>query len=161
MDQHYSMLWTHFSQYYLCSCKNVNKMCWLCSQRWSIFNINTWTNTLFVIRVNCSFYIETHIHTVTQPSVYAAFMSNSLCVSVANLQLQHFFSGLCTWLVFLMLCELSLWSWKVEKGQPLCVLSAMKMETVVNSPMAGTVKAVHVSADASLEGDDLILEIEE
>lgn len=50
---------------------------------------------------------------------------------------------------------------QVEKGQPLCVLSAMKMETVVNSPMAGTVKAVHVTADASLEGDDLILEIEE
>uniref|UniRef100_A0A3Q1IMG3 pyruvate carboxylase n=1 Tax=Anabas testudineus TaxID=64144 RepID=A0A3Q1IMG3_ANATE len=50
---------------------------------------------------------------------------------------------------------------KVEKGQPLCVLSAMKMETVVNSPVAGIVKAVHVTADASLEGDDLILEIEE
>ncbi|XP_070848873.1 pyruvate carboxylase, mitochondrial-like [Chaetodon trifascialis] len=50
---------------------------------------------------------------------------------------------------------------KVEKGQPLCVLSAMKMETVVNSPMTGTVKAVHVTTDASLEGDDLILEIEE
>ncbi|XP_042368108.1 pyruvate carboxylase, mitochondrial isoform X2 [Plectropomus leopardus] len=49
----------------------------------------------------------------------------------------------------------------VEKGQPLCVLSAMKMETVVNSPVSGTVKAVHVTADASLEGDDLILEIEE
>ncbi|XP_054456884.1 pyruvate carboxylase, mitochondrial isoform X2 [Anoplopoma fimbria] len=50
---------------------------------------------------------------------------------------------------------------KVEKGQPLCVLSAMKMETVVNSPVAGTIKAVHVTADSSLEGDDLILEIEE
>lgn len=50
---------------------------------------------------------------------------------------------------------------KVEKGQPLCVLSAMKMETVVNSPLAGTIKAVHVRADASLEGGDLILEIEE
>ncbi|XP_035531332.1 pyruvate carboxylase, mitochondrial-like isoform X2 [Morone saxatilis] len=50
---------------------------------------------------------------------------------------------------------------KVEKGQPLCVLSAMKMETVVNSPVAGTVKVVHVMTDSSLEGDDLILEIEE
>ncbi|XP_006037180.2 pyruvate carboxylase, mitochondrial [Alligator sinensis] len=48
----------------------------------------------------------------------------------------------------------------VAKGQPLCVLSAMKMETVVNSPVAGTVKAVHVQPDMSLEGDDLILEIE-
>ncbi|XP_053714459.1 pyruvate carboxylase, mitochondrial-like [Synchiropus splendidus] len=50
---------------------------------------------------------------------------------------------------------------KVEKGQPLCVLSAMKMETVVNSPMSGTVKSIHVTPDSSLEGDDLILEIEE
>uniref|UniRef100_A0A3Q2UA80 Pyruvate carboxylase n=1 Tax=Fundulus heteroclitus TaxID=8078 RepID=A0A3Q2UA80_FUNHE len=50
---------------------------------------------------------------------------------------------------------------KVEKGQPLCVLSAMKMETVVNSPISGTVKAVHVEPETSLEGDDLILEIEE
>ncbi|XP_030194165.1 pyruvate carboxylase, mitochondrial [Gadus morhua] len=50
---------------------------------------------------------------------------------------------------------------KVEKGQPLCVLSAMKMETVVNSPLAGTVKALHATVDSSLEGDDLILEIDE
>ncbi|KAL7844469.1 hypothetical protein SRHO_G00230080 [Serrasalmus rhombeus] len=50
---------------------------------------------------------------------------------------------------------------KVEKGQPLCVLSAMKMETVVNSPLSGTVAKVYVKADSSLEGDDLILEITE
>ncbi|KAI5104376.1 pyruvate carboxylase, mitochondrial [Silurus meridionalis] len=50
---------------------------------------------------------------------------------------------------------------KVEKGQPLCVLSAMKMETVVNSPLAGTVTKVHVMTDSTLEGDDLILEITE
>ncbi|XP_028915643.1 LOW QUALITY PROTEIN: pyruvate carboxylase, mitochondrial [Ornithorhynchus anatinus] len=48
----------------------------------------------------------------------------------------------------------------VAKGQPLCVLSAMKMETVVTSPLAGTVRKVHVELDATLEGDDLILEIE-
>ncbi|KAM9451193.1 pyruvate carboxylase a [Clarias gariepinus] len=50
---------------------------------------------------------------------------------------------------------------KVEKGQPLCVLSAMKMETVVNSPLSGTVAKVYVKVDSSLEGDDLILEITE
>ncbi|KAM9080814.1 pyruvate carboxylase, mitochondrial isoform 1-T1 [Megaptera novaeangliae] len=49
---------------------------------------------------------------------------------------------------------------KVTKGQPLCVLSAMKMETVVTSPMEGTVRKVHVTTDMTLEGDDLILEIE-
>uniref|UniRef100_A0AAZ3PZ47 pyruvate carboxylase n=1 Tax=Oncorhynchus tshawytscha TaxID=74940 RepID=A0AAZ3PZ47_ONCTS len=48
---------------------------------------------------------------------------------------------------------------KVEKGQPLCVLSAMKMETVVNSPLTGVVTVIHVDTDNSLEGDDLILEI--
>ncbi|XP_073727330.1 pyruvate carboxylase a [Misgurnus anguillicaudatus] len=50
---------------------------------------------------------------------------------------------------------------KVEKGQPLCVLSAMKMETVVNSPLSGTVAKVYVTSDSTLEGDDLILEITE
>lgn len=50
---------------------------------------------------------------------------------------------------------------KVEKGQPLCVLSAMKMETVVNSPLSGTVAKVYIKVDSNLEGDDLILEITE
>ncbi|GAA6104611.1 pyruvate carboxylase, mitochondrial [Tachysurus ichikawai] len=50
---------------------------------------------------------------------------------------------------------------KVEKGQPLCVLSAMKMETVVNSPLTGTVAKVYIKTDSTLEGDDLILEITE
>ncbi|XP_047661643.1 pyruvate carboxylase a [Tachysurus fulvidraco] len=50
---------------------------------------------------------------------------------------------------------------KVEKGQPLCILSAMKMETVVNSPLSGTVAKVYVKVDSTLEGDDLILEITE
>lgn len=49
----------------------------------------------------------------------------------------------------------------VEKGQPLIVLSAMKMEMVVQSPASGKVKSVHVSKDTKLEGGDLILEIEE
>uniref|UniRef100_A0A8C8VEV0 Pyruvate carboxylase n=1 Tax=Pelusios castaneus TaxID=367368 RepID=A0A8C8VEV0_9SAUR len=48
----------------------------------------------------------------------------------------------------------------VDKGQPLCVLSAMKMETVVNSPVTGTVKKIYVKPDMNLEGDDLILEIQ-
>nr|XP_056708445.1 pyruvate carboxylase, mitochondrial [Euleptes europaea] len=47
----------------------------------------------------------------------------------------------------------------IKKGQPLCVLSAMKMEMVVNSPLSGTIKKIYVKPDMSLEGDDLILEI--
>ncbi|CAM9501038.1 pyruvate carboxylase, mitochondrial [Lampetra fluviatilis] len=49
---------------------------------------------------------------------------------------------------------------QVEKGQPLCVLSAMKMETVVNAPMTGKITKLHVQPSMHLEGDDLILEIE-
>ncbi|KAM3920563.1 pyruvate carboxylase, mitochondrial isoform 1-T2 [Leptodactylus fuscus] len=48
----------------------------------------------------------------------------------------------------------------IEKGQPLCVLSAMKMETLVNSPVSGTVKKIYVKPDMHLEGEDLVLEIE-
>ncbi|XP_044537229.1 pyruvate carboxylase, mitochondrial [Gracilinanus agilis] len=49
---------------------------------------------------------------------------------------------------------------KVAKGAPLCVLSAMKMETMVTAPLEGTIAKVHVTRDMTLEGDDLILEIE-
>lgn len=48
----------------------------------------------------------------------------------------------------------------IEKGQPLCVLSAMKMETLVNSPVSGTVKKIYVKVGMHLEGEDLVLEIE-
>lgn len=49
---------------------------------------------------------------------------------------------------------------KVIKGQPLIVLSAMKMEMVVQSPITGKVKKVFATKDMKLEGDDLILEID-
>lgn len=48
----------------------------------------------------------------------------------------------------------------IEKGQPLVVLSAMKMEMVVQSPRAGTVKKLEISNGMKLEGEDLILIIE-
>lgn len=49
---------------------------------------------------------------------------------------------------------------KVEKGQPLIVLSAMKMEMIVQSPVAGTVKKIFAQKDTKLEGDDLIMDID-
>lgn len=49
---------------------------------------------------------------------------------------------------------------KVAKGQPLIVLSAMKMEMVVQSPVSGTVKRIVAEKDMKLEGDDLILDID-
>lgn len=48
----------------------------------------------------------------------------------------------------------------VEKGQPLVVLSAMKMEMVVQSPRAGTIKKLEISDGMKLEGEDLIVVIE-
>lgn len=48
----------------------------------------------------------------------------------------------------------------VEKGQPLIVLSAMKMEMVVQSPKAGTIKKLEIKDGMKLEGEDLIVVIE-
>lgn len=48
----------------------------------------------------------------------------------------------------------------VEKGQPLVVLSAMKMEMVVQSPRAGKVKKLEITNGMKLEGEDLILALE-
>ncbi|KAL0266786.1 UNVERIFIED_CONTAM: hypothetical protein PYX00_009239 [Menopon gallinae] len=48
----------------------------------------------------------------------------------------------------------------VEKGTALVVLSAMKMEMVVQSPIPGKVKAIEVNKGMKLEGDDLILVLE-
>ena len=49
---------------------------------------------------------------------------------------------------------------KVEKGQPLLVISAMKMEMLVTAPCAGAIKAVHVNSGMKMEGDDLLLDID-
>lgn len=49
---------------------------------------------------------------------------------------------------------------KVEKGQAVLVLSAMKMEMVVNAPVSGTVKNILVEKGMKLEGDDLLMDIE-
>lgn len=49
---------------------------------------------------------------------------------------------------------------QVEKGQPLIVLSAMKMEMVVQSPVSGKVKRIVAEKEMKLDGDDLIMDIE-
>lgn len=48
----------------------------------------------------------------------------------------------------------------VEKGQPILVLSAMKMEMVVTAPLSGKVRLIAVTPKMKLEGDDLLMEIE-
>ncbi|XP_069695206.1 pyruvate carboxylase, mitochondrial-like isoform X1 [Periplaneta americana] len=49
---------------------------------------------------------------------------------------------------------------KVEKGAALVVLSAMKMEMVVQAPVAGVVKSLDIKPNMKLEGDDLLMTIE-
>ncbi|OQR81085.1 precursor of carboxylase pyruvate carboxylase [Achlya hypogyna] len=56
---------------------------------------------------------------------------------------------------------------KVQKGQtvkagaPLCVLSAMKMETVVAAPVTGKVKNIHVIVGDNMKAGELLVEIDE
>ena len=45
---------------------------------------------------------------------------------------------------------------KVKAGQAMVVLSAMKMETSVSSPVNGTVKHVAVSKGDQIEGGELL-----
>lgn len=48
----------------------------------------------------------------------------------------------------------------VDKGTPVVVLSAMKMETIVQSPVAGKVKKILVKVSDNLQAEDLVLEYE-
>ena len=49
---------------------------------------------------------------------------------------------------------------RVEEGAPLVVLSAMKMETIVASPVAGTVSRIVVDEGVTLAAGDLLVEID-
>jgi propionyl-CoA carboxylase alpha chain len=49
---------------------------------------------------------------------------------------------------------------KVEIGQPLAVVEAMKMENILRAEKAGTVKSVSAKAGESLAVDAIILELE-
>eukprot|EP01059_Diplonema_ambulator_P030671 TRINITY_DN533_c5_g1_i1.p1 TRINITY_DN533_c5_g1~~TRINITY_DN533_c5_g1_i1.p1 ORF type:complete len:1185 (+),score=458.70 TRINITY_DN533_c5_g1_i1:48-3602(+) len=49
---------------------------------------------------------------------------------------------------------------QVVKGDPLFVLSAMKMETVVGAPISGRVKRIEVVKGDLVKGGDLLLELE-
>jgi biotin carboxyl carrier protein len=48
----------------------------------------------------------------------------------------------------------------VEGGAPIMVLEAMKMETNVTAPRAGTVKSVHVAAGDSVKTNQVLVEFE-
>lgn len=48
----------------------------------------------------------------------------------------------------------------VKKGSPLAVLSAMKMEMVVQAPCDGKVTSISVTKNMKLEGNDLVLTLQ-
>lgn len=49
---------------------------------------------------------------------------------------------------------------KVEAGQPLAIVEAMKMENILRAEKAGVVKSIHATAGESLAVDAVILEME-
>lgn len=50
---------------------------------------------------------------------------------------------------------------KVEMGQPILVTEAMKMETEVQSPIAGLVKKIYVQNGDAVSPDETLVEIED
>jgi len=49
---------------------------------------------------------------------------------------------------------------KVEKGDHLITTEAMKMETTIQAPASGVIKAIHVQAEDAIEVDELLIEFE-
>ena len=49
---------------------------------------------------------------------------------------------------------------EVDKGTPLVVLSAMKMENIITSPGAGIIKRITVEINKTVEKGELIIEME-
>ncbi|XP_049825989.1 pyruvate carboxylase, mitochondrial isoform X2 [Aethina tumida] len=49
---------------------------------------------------------------------------------------------------------------KIEKGTALVILSAMKMETIVQSPVAGVIKTIDVNMGMKIEAEDLLITVE-
>jgi pyruvate carboxylase len=48
----------------------------------------------------------------------------------------------------------------VAEGEPLLTLEAMKMETIVRAPLAGTVRELCTDVKAQIKGDDLLVVID-
>lgn len=49
---------------------------------------------------------------------------------------------------------------EVQKGDPLLILVAMKMENILKSPSNGTIKSVHIKPGENVEKNQLLLQFE-
>lgn len=49
---------------------------------------------------------------------------------------------------------------EIQEDDPLFVIEAMKMESTITTPVAGTVKKIHLSERTLVEQDDLVIELE-
>ena len=49
----------------------------------------------------------------------------------------------------------------VEVGQELCIVEAMKMQNIVRAPRSGVIGKIMITAGASLQADDVIVEFAE
>jgi pyruvate carboxylase len=49
---------------------------------------------------------------------------------------------------------------RVESGQPVATIEAMKMEATITAPMAGTVMRLVIGGTSQAAGGDLLLELE-
>ena len=48
---------------------------------------------------------------------------------------------------------------ELNRGEPLLILEAMKMQNEINCPVNGIVKSVNVAAEENVVKDDVMLEI--
>jgi pyruvate carboxylase len=48
---------------------------------------------------------------------------------------------------------------EIQKGQPLFVIEAMKMESTINAPYSGKIEKVYLQQNSRVEQDDCVLEI--
>jgi biotin carboxyl carrier protein len=49
---------------------------------------------------------------------------------------------------------------EVQKGDPLLILEAMKMENVIKAAAGGTIKSIHVEKGAAVDKGQLLLTME-
>ena len=49
---------------------------------------------------------------------------------------------------------------EIDENTPLFIIEAMKMESTITAPIAGTVKKIHLKQKSLVEQDDLVIELD-